>query len=238
MAGVGLGAAATRPDPSVRAPLVAGRGGRRATGGGSPTSPRGRRVQERRAFGPGAGHVRRRHRVHRRRARARGRSRQPLSRSPRKASADAENETEPPARPPALSRISSTVGVLASSMSRLRRYSCSDWRAAAARWRNTACVSSGTSLIWMLGMAPLWLSSCQITSPGANCHVIVCSARDAGSGHSAVDQSSPGSSRRRSRRRNINIAPKPIARTSGMPEPMIIWMSAASTLGTVAALRG
>src|SRR4051794_19953387 len=41
-------------------------------------------------------------------------------------------------------------------MSRARRYSCSDWCAAAARRRSTAWVCSGTSLICTLVMAPLW----------------------------------------------------------------------------------
>ena len=57
-------------------------------------------------------------------------------------------ERDRAARSPAgRSRISSSVGWSASSISRARRYSCSDWWAAAARWRSTACVRSGTSLI-------------------------------------------------------------------------------------------
>ena len=40
-----------------------------------------------------------------------------------------------------------SVGWLASAISLERRYSWRDWCAAAARWRNTAWVLSGTSLI-------------------------------------------------------------------------------------------
>ena len=54
---------------------------------------------------------------------------------------------QPPARPPARSSTSSTVGRAASAISLDRKYSCSDWCAALARCLSTACVSSGTSLI-------------------------------------------------------------------------------------------
>jgi hypothetical protein len=49
-------------------------------------------------------------------------------------------------------------------MSRARKYSCSDWCAAAARWRKIAWVCSGTSLICMLGTAPLWRRKRQFTT--------------------------------------------------------------------------
>ena len=76
------------------------------------------------------------------------------ARSARTARAAALSVREPPARAPARASTSSTVGRLASSINRVRRYSCSDCRASAARRRRTAWVSSGTSLICTLGMAP------------------------------------------------------------------------------------
>jgi hypothetical protein len=119
-----------------------------------PLPGRAARAQQapRRVAGPG--HDRRL--VRRQPARLRAHWRQRRARSDRNAATAAFIGTDPPARPPARSRISSNVGRLASSTSRARRYSWSDWWAAAARWRNTASVCSGTSLIWMLGIAPFW----------------------------------------------------------------------------------
>ena len=79
--------------------------------------------------------------------RPRGRWRQRRARSPCTVLTASSNDTDPPDRSPARSRTSSTVGRLASAIRRERRYSCSDWCAAAARWRNTAWVFPGMSLI-------------------------------------------------------------------------------------------
>jgi hypothetical protein len=86
------------------------------------------------------------------------------ARSRRIAGTDDLKDTDPPARPPARSKTSSRVGWVASSTSRPSRYSWSDCPAAAARLRRTAWTSSGTPLIWMLGMTPLWRHYMQTTS--------------------------------------------------------------------------
>ncbi len=75
----------------------------------------------------GGGRERCRRRSRRRRGPVRGRSRQRRARSSATGPAATENGTRPPDLPPPRSSTSSTVGVSASSMRRMRRYSWSDW---------------------------------------------------------------------------------------------------------------
>ena len=153
MVGAVQGGRSGRPGP---ARLARGRGDRRGPARATRTSPPGRSVTERQVVRRAGGHVHGNRPCRRRAGRRPRRWRQRRSRSAWSALTASASGSVPPWRSPALPSTSSTVGRAASATSLERRYSWSDWWAAVARWRSTAWVSAGTSLIWMFGMEPLW----------------------------------------------------------------------------------
>ncbi len=80
-------------------------------------------------------------------------------RADRRTSTALEKVIEPPARAPARPSTWSSVGRLACSVSRARRYSWRDWPAAADRRRNSAWTASGTFLTWMVAIGWRYFSA-------------------------------------------------------------------------------
>jgi hypothetical protein len=80
-------------------------------------------------------------------------------RADRRTSTALEKVIEPPARAPARPSTWSSVGRLACSVSRARRYSWRDWPAAADRRRSSAWTASGTFLTWMVAIGWRYFSA-------------------------------------------------------------------------------
>lgn len=149
-------AAASPRDPTPPRWLAALSSASRRLDDATPTPPRGRPVRGMPTFRPPDGREHADHQFHRRPTPPPTGLRQRRSRSARTWFTAAPNDTLPPLRAATRSKTSSSVGWLASAIRRLRRYSCNDWCARAARSRKTLWVSSGTSFICTLGMAPFW----------------------------------------------------------------------------------